>query len=173
MRHWIITALALIIVAQSEVKASCRDKYVDNKVSITGDDMPDNWGLAAFGAGAAAGGAFIGGIGAVLVGGVAGPIIVIGTVKGVQGLSNIKENKMIRLIDESNDYLRDRKLPGKVLKRLHQKVKKQMPDLTIEDLANTISISNEDESLCRSELLGLQQMKRALKNNSFPIIELE
>jgi hypothetical protein len=66
-----------------------------------------------------------------------------------------KYNKMIKLINQSNDFVETGVAPGKLLVKLHKLVENE---ISIEDLAKFIVEANENKSLCSNEVITFKKL---------------
>ncbi len=94
--------------------------------------------------------------------GIMGPLVFlsagVGMVEGFVAIANMKERKMIKLINQAEEYSETNKHPGKLLKKLYSKTK-DYSDMTLEQLAKSIADSNKDLSLCHDSRSFRQVVK--------------
>ncbi len=91
----------------------------------------------------------------------------------VVGISNIKEEKMISLINESYQYNSNQGVPGRFLKKLHKSLSRSGVSVSYQDLAKTIIENNENENLCLESEMSFQEVKRALKDGELSIVDID
>jgi hypothetical protein len=153
--------------------ASCIDKYKSTKVRHYQDKMEESsadalnlvsgFGSIALGVGYI-GFTFMGGM-AVLA--IASAPIMVG--EAIKGIKNRKENRAIRLIKQSYDYLETGKA-RRFLRRIVRKMKKVNPEASIEEVAQAIVYGNENMSLCKGDA-GVAEIKKAKFENRIIYID--
>jgi hypothetical protein len=163
-----ILAILMILTFSSVSYASCVDKYKSTKVGHYYDKLPEGLddvinvtstiGALALGT-SVIGFTFLGGMAVMAI--ASGPIMVGEAVKGIK---NRKENRAIKLINQSYEYLETGKA-RRFLRRISRKMKKKNNAATTEEIAQAIVYGNENMSLCEDNV-GVAQIKKArLENN--------
>jgi hypothetical protein len=80
--------------------------------------------------------------------------------------------RTIRLINEAYAYQKDPEKVGKLLSRIHKKVKKHNPQFTLDELVNKVIEGNISGSLCHDKIFSnnIASLKKDLKTK---IIEID
>lgn len=186
MKKLCISALALLTLSLSSfAQTSCYETYYSNtkdpiiggwvnNLGRTDTDAPDIVDISLYTAGATG---FTGAVVA-LTGASAGILLIpagiafglTGIHDGIVAITNIKEKKMISLISDSRNYVKNGGTgsPGKQLKKLHSKIKNEKT--TIYELARHIYEADLDRSLCATTLTSFRKLSRDI-NQGIVVIE--
>lgn len=157
--------LLLTIFSLNSFAYDCRDLYTSAKVDSYIDHLSEGQ-RHMVGFGSAASGLAVG----VSFGTITLPVVLLAfTVastpilvgEAIKGLKNKKENRMIRLINQAYSYKETSGTSVRSLfKRFHRSLtkNKSLSSLTMEELADSLIIGNENLSLCRN-LDGIRELK--------------
>lgn len=174
-----LTLFAALLVQSSAWSADCRDAWVEAKKEARisrsiQKTLQANKGVPIGTVTAVAAGIAVdqsGASPALVVGSfLAGGFLPAAAVSGFGALKNIQYNKMIRLIDQADEFkATDGKVVGKILKRLSDRIDDL---LDVSELADLIIAANRDGSLCEGKLLKFSKVDEAIHAGQLRIAPL-
>ena len=163
----------MLLTFTSVSYASCIDKYKSTKVDHYYDKLEDGLddviNLSAGITGLYVGTSIVGFtvLGGMTVLAIAATPVMVG--EAIKGIKNRKENRAIKLINQSYKYLETGKAK-RFLRRIARKMKKNNAKATTEEIAQAIVYGNEDMSLCEDNV-GVAEIKRAKVENSIIYVD--
>lgn len=173
----LISAILLITFSTQTFSQTCADKLLRTKkvsyIDKLGDGERQVVGFLSTAGGLAVGMTVATGtlpIFLVAVGVASTPILAGEAIKGIQ---NRPINRMIKLIHQSEKFLANPETkPGRLLRRLQQKLSGEKIEISTLELASAIATANKDPKQCGS-IHRIKDIQHEIESGQLPIIELD